>query len=184
MFALVQPLDNQALYALAAARFEPLTTIMKAVTYFGEWYILLPLSALIIFVLARKGWRIEATELAYSVIGTSIAVVLIKQLAARPRPPVAFRAVAEAGYSFPSWHAAIAVAFWGYLAFLAMRRVRHESGRIALAIASALLAGIIGFSRLYLGVHYFSDVIGGFCLGAIALTLALRATRASRRAAV
>ena len=182
MFSLVQPLDNSVLHILVAARFEPLTTLMLAVTTFGEWYVTLPMAAVVVFLLRRRGLLSEATELAYSVVGTTIAVILLKALTVRPRPPVALRIVNEIGYSFPSWHAAISVAFWGYLAFLAMRRITHETWRIVVAAASAGLALIIGFSRLYLGVHYFSDVVGGFVIGILALLLSIHFTRRRQRA--
>ena len=173
----LQQLDMQVLYTLVSIRTPGMTACMRLVTTFGEWYIVIPLAAIAVTILAKQRFRLEATELAYTVLGTTVAVLIIKELVARPRPPQAFRLVQEIGYSFPSWHASMAVAFWGYLSFLAMRQVRHEWGRIILALFCAALALTIGFSRLYLGIHYFSDVIGGFLLGLVALSLSVHFTR-------
>ncbi len=180
MFALVQSFDNSVLYALLQLRGEPLTSFMRDVSFFGEWYILLPLAAVLVFLFSRAGLTKEATELAYSVVGTSVVIVFLKTIADRPRPPEALQLVSEVGYSFPSWHAAIAVAFWGYLVYVALRRIKNRSIRLLLVSLTVLLILTICFSRLYLGVHYFSDVLAGFAIGLIALWLSIRFTKPSR----
>lgn len=173
MFALVQPFDDYLLQALAAWRTESLTTIMKVVSFCGEWYVLLPAAAILVFVLSRSGFVVQATELTYAVLGTSIAVIVLKALIARPRPPEYMRVVAETGYSFPSWHAAIAIAFWGYLAHFALKRLRSVPQRILVISVFALIVLATDFSRLYLSVHYFSDVAAGTLFGGLILLIAI-----------
>ena len=69
------------------------------------------------------------------------------------------------GFSFPSGHASISVAFYGFAIYIAMRFVRLWSTRINLLMLGVLIAFLIGFSRLYLGVHYLSDVVAGYLVG-------------------
>jgi len=173
MLTIIQSLDDSVLQTLAASRTELVTMVMSAVSFLGEWYILLPAAMGIAFLLWSRGFLQEATALAYAVVGTTIAVTLIKMLGARPRPPEYLRAVAETGYSFPSWHAAIAIAFWGYLAYFAWKRIRNPALRIGVVLLCVLVILATDFSRLYLGVHYFSDVAGGTLLGALILLFAI-----------
>ena len=173
MFLLVQPFDDWVLQTLIALRTDSLTTLMSVVSFLGEWYILLPVAAIIIFVLWHRGLILHATGFAFAVIGTTIAVVVLKFVVARPRPPEALRLVAESGYSFPSWHAAIAIAFWGYLAYLAAKRMQSWVGRVCIILLCISIILITDISRLYLGVHYFSDVLGGTLIGGLVLLIAL-----------
>ena len=173
MFSLIQSFDDFVLQTLAASRIDVLTDVLSVVSFLGEWYVLLPAAAIIVLVLARSGLVVQATEFAYAVIGTSIAVAAIKFLIDRPRPPESFRIAAESGYSFPSWHAAAAIAFWGYLAFLAAKRVRNPALRVAIIVLCLVIIITTVYSRLYLGAHYFSDVVMGALLGGLVLLIAL-----------
>ena len=173
MFLLVQPFDDWVLQTLAASRTEVLTTLMTVVSFLGEWYILLPATAIIVFLLWRRRLILPATQFAYAVVGTFVAAVVLKLVVARSRPPEALRLIAEGGYSFPSMHAAIAIAFWGYLAYLAARRIQNPIGRIAVVISCVFLILITDISRLYLGVHYFSDVVGSTLLAGLVLLISL-----------
>lgn len=174
MFALIQSYDDSILSALVASRAEMVTAVMETISFLGEWYILLPVAGVIVFLLWRRGLVTQAMGLAYAVVGTAIAVTLIKILVARPRPPEYLRLVAETGYSFPSWHAAIAIVFWGYLAYFAITRVKSAPIRLLVFTMCTLLICVTDFSRLYLGVHYFSDVIAGTLLGGLVLLFSIR----------
>lgn len=88
---------------------------------------------------------------------------LLKNIIQRPRPE-GFRLVEASGYSFPSGHSMVSMAFFGLIIWLVWHRVRNRRARIALCGAFALVIFLIGFSRIYLGVHYASDVIAGFCV--------------------
>lgn len=181
MFSIIQNLDDKVLFFAVSTRSGLLTQMMRILSTFGEWYILLPSAALIVFLFARSGWYFEAKELAYSVIGTSLVVVLLKNIVQRPRPPMALRLVYEPGYSFPSWHAAISIAFWGYLSFLAMRRTKSAALKSTLATLTLVLIALISLGRIYLGVHYLSDVLAGVAIGVAALWLSITYTKFTRR---
>lgn len=96
--------------------------------------------------------------------------VLLKQLVQRPRPD-GFRLIAETGYSFPSGHSMVAMAFYGLLAWMVWHYERDRFVRWFCVIGFGLVIVLIGVSRIYLGVHYASDVIAGFCVSLIWLAL-------------
>lgn len=96
--------------------------------------------------------------------------VLLKQLVQRPRPD-GFRLIAETGYSFPSGHSMVAMAFYGLLAWMVWHYERDHFVRWLCVIGFGLVIALIGISRIYLGVHYASDVIAGFCVSLIWLAL-------------
>lgn len=138
-----------------------------AITTLGNWYVRLPVAALGALLLALRGRRREAAIVAASVALAALALPLLKDLVARSRPDVAVQLVAASHPSFPSGHAFGATVLYPLLGYVAGRRALIGCG-IALAVA-------IGLSRVFLGVHWLSDVAGGWLLGAAWLfaTLAL-----------
>lgn len=104
-------------------------------------------------------------------------VVLINQglkyLIQRPRPE-GFRLATASGFSFPSGHSMVAMAFFGLLAWFVWRYEKDRRQRVALLVAFGLVIVMIGLSRIYLGVHYASDVVAGFCLSLVWLSLYTR----------
>ena len=81
----------------------------------------------------------------------------------RPRP-TEFRIIEETGYSFPSGHSMISMAFYGYLIYLIYKYVENKNVKWILISLLSILICLIGISRIYLGVHYTSDVLGGFLI--------------------
>ena len=88
---------------------------------------------------------------------------IIKHIIRRSRP-VGFRLVKQGGYSFPSGHTMVSVAFYGFLIYLIYKRVKNKYLKITLITLLSILIFMIGCSRIYLGVHYTSDVLAGFSL--------------------
>lgn len=89
--------------------------------------------------------------------------LVLKNIVERPRP-IGYRLIDETGYSFPSGHSMISTAFYGLIIYLIWKNVRNTKLKYISCILLALLILLIGISRIYLGVHYASDVIGGFTI--------------------
>lgn len=87
----------------------------------------------------------------------------MKNIVARPRPE-GFRLVEESGYSFPSGHSMVSMAFYGFFVYLIFKKVKNPYLKWSSMIVISFIITAIGLSRIYLGVHYASDVIAGFCI--------------------
>jgi membrane-associated phospholipid phosphatase len=105
--------------------------------------------------------------------GGTVLTAVFKEVLGRPRPPLADAVAAADGYAFPSAHAAVAVAALGVLAYLGTARLRSWAGRVAAWAAAAVLAALVGISRVYLGVHWTTDVLGGWAFGACWLAVVI-----------
>lgn len=99
---------------------------------------------------------------------------LLKNIVQRPRPD-GFRLVAASGYSFPSGHSMVSMAFFGLIIWLVWHQAKDRRARIAICSAFALVIILIGISRIYLGVHYASDVLAGFCVSLLWLVFYTKA---------
>ncbi len=156
--------DGRLVYWLAAQRTAAGIALAKAVSVAGNWetvVILLPLLGLLLW---RKHLRAFATIL-LACIGSEAVVYFGKLALNRPRPPAVLSAVHELDASFPSGHANISVAFYA-LGFYLLGRSAHSRGlRCLWYILAVAVPLLIGSSRLYLGVHYLSDVLAGWCVG-------------------
>jgi len=100
---------------------------------------------------------------------------LLKRLLQRPRP-TEFRIIEETGYSFPSGHSMVSMAFYGYLIYLIYRFVKNKYLKWISIVLLSLLICLIGISRIYLGVHYTSDVLGGFLISISYLVIYISAS--------
>ena len=105
-----------------------------------------------------------------SVVGSGVVAQIIKYLVERPRPLMP--AIVETGYSFPSGHGAAALALYGFLVFVIWNTMPPKSRNVWVTLMGTFIL-LIGFSRLYLGVHYFSDVVGGYVIGAFFVWLGI-----------
>lgn len=177
MITLITSFDTSVLHALYAIRDYATTSIMIIVSEFGSTVVVCGLAACIALVLVLRRHRAYAAGLILSVLGSGAVALVLKELVHRARPDVVFRAYSETGYSFPSGHATLSAAFYGFLAYLAWSMIPSRPLRTAIVALLLLLVLAIGFSRLYLGVHYFSDVIGGFAVGALFVWLGILTTK-------
>ena len=136
------------------------TPIEKFITNFGGSVFLS--IATIALLLLIKNKKIGLSIFSNIVIIT-ILNQLLKRILRRPRP-TEFRIVEETGYSFPSGHSMVSMAFYGYLIYLIYRYIKNKYIKWSLIVLLSILICLIGISRIYLGVHYTSDVLGGFLL--------------------
>ena len=136
------------------------TPIAKFITNFGG-AIFLAVLTIVLFILI-KNKKIGISIFSNLVIITALNQ-LLKNILHRPRP-TEYRIIEETGYSFPSGHSMISMAFYGYLIYLIYKYVKNKYVKwISMALLSLLICSI-GISRIYLGVHYTSDVLGGFLI--------------------
>jgi undecaprenyl-diphosphatase len=144
---------------------------MRVLTYVGALQVALPLCVLVAVVLARVHDRRAMVALIVVYAATQAIVTLIKVLVERDRPAGSEALIG--GYAFPSGHSATAVAVYGALALIAVRHLGPRVRTAAIA-AAALLAITVGITRVYLGVHYPTDVLGGWLLGGAVLAVVWR----------
>lgn len=141
-------------------KFNVSTPIAKFITNFGGAIFVISLTTILFFVIKDK-------KIGISII-TNLGIVtilnqIIKFIMQRPRP-TEFRIIEETGYSFPSGHSMVSLAFYGYLIYLIYKYINNKHLKRTLIIILSVLICIIGMSRIYLGVHYTSDVLGGFLI--------------------
>jgi len=145
------------------------------ITTLGSFLVLITICVLVIvWLFLEKRWSYIIGFL-ISVLGGSLSSSLIKYLVARPRPIPTF--YFENSYAFPSGHATVAITLFLFLTYYAIRAYPRWSRNVGLVLTTSLLILLIGFSRLYLGVHFFSDVIGGYLLGLFWFILAVIISR-------
>lgn len=147
------------------------TPIAKFITNFGGAIFLIGLTVLLITLIKNK--KIGLSIFANLVIITGLNQ-LLKRILQRPRP-TEFRIVEETGYSFPSGHSMVSMAFYGYLIYLIYKYVKNKYIKWSLIVLLSCLIVGIGTSRIYLGVHYTSDVLGGFLISVSYLVIYISA---------
>jgi undecaprenyl-diphosphatase len=162
--SVVESVELNAARDVAAQRTAALTDVARVITWAGSAFLLVPLALIACLAFAQTGLRREALAVALSLGGAMLISDWIKLLVSRPRPPVEYLQ-AVAGSSFPSGHATQASAFWFSLVFVlpaagASPKLTRVAAGLALLIVLAVAA-----SRVYLGVHYPSDVVAGLLLG-------------------
>ena len=137
---------------------DTLTPIAKIITFFGSAYWLIGLSIFLLLIIRNRKIGISIS------INLGLAALtnfLLKQILQRPRP-IGHRIIDETGYSLPSGHSMVSMAFYGFLIYLVYKRIENKHLKSFLIALLLVLIINIGISRIYLGVHYTSDVIAGF----------------------
>lgn len=151
----------------------PLTRVMKFFTNIGAGWPVVLISVLVMWFLYKVlHHRKELILFVAVVAGSTILNDVLKRLFQRARPSL-HRIVEANGFSFPSGHSMAAFSLYGIIAFLLWRHMPTAIGRGMLIMFSAAMIMIIGVSRIYLGVHYPSDVIGGFLASGAWLSAAI-----------
>ena len=150
-----------------------ITSALRAATWLGSLVVVLPLTALGCALLVRRRRPVDAVLLTTTTLGAVVFNALAKLAVARPRPEFVVPLIARPEtYSFPSGHAAAASAFYLSATLLATEGPGWTRGRRALALAGAMIiVSVVGLSRIYLGVHYLSDVAAGAALGTLWMVL-------------
>jgi len=154
--------DNQVRDFIHNQSFPALTWFMRYATHLGAGPVLSTLTIGSVAGFIYRKWYRAAILLVIDMVGVPFFNSNLKVFYHRARPDAFFGVPLLTSYSFPSGHSLSAFCFYGMMVTLLTARVRNRRTRVALWLAGALLALTVGVSRVYLGVHYPSDVIGGF----------------------
>jgi len=169
---LIRQLDTSTLNFIEQIRSPFLTLFFKAVTFTGEWYFVLGVLILIsLFFIITKTSRfnlaarlnLDVFVLWATTIGGLGAAFVLKEIFHRIRPVGGL--IAETSSSFPSAHAVVSVAFYAFVFYLLARNTKCCFPKYLLISGVFIAPILLGFSRLYLGVHYLSDVLAGYAIG-------------------
>lgn len=161
----LKPYDDFVVQHVIAFRGNLLTEFMKSITFIGNligYLLIIPI--LTVFFIIRKNWRLSL-EITIVLLLSSGLNIFLKNFIGRERPPEIGRLVFADFYSFPSGHAMSAITFYGfivYLCFILIKKVWLKYVIVFLCISITIL---IGLSRIYLGVHYPSDILAGYIAG-------------------
>lgn len=150
-------------------RNDNLTTIMKLITKLGNTEVVIPLAIItIIFTIFKIKNKKLSLSITLNLIGITLINQILKHIIKRDRP-VGYRLIEMSGYSFPSGHAMASMAFYGLLIYIIKRLGKNKYINNLLITINIAIIILIGVSRIYLGVHYLSDVITGYSISIIYL---------------
>ena len=157
-----------------------LTSIMLAASWYGGPSVLVPLGLVMALVFLVRRWQRGALLVVVTLAGAGLLNWLLKFSFARVRPEVFVDYPLPGSPSFPSGHALYAASIFGGMAALLAPRLRHRWLRVLVWTGAVALALLVGLSRVYIGVHYPSDVLAGYSVGIIWVTAVALGDRLAR----
>jgi undecaprenyl-diphosphatase len=162
----VGAMDSAILLAVAKKRTPWLTTTAVDVTALGSITLVVLFSVFTLVVLLVLRDRLGALQLLTASVGAGILTLVTKNIIERIRPEEAQRLIVVSGFSYPSGHSLSTSALYLTIAIIAGRYVQHRGARATIFLAVSAVLIVVGASRVYLGVHYATDVVSGISLGA------------------
>lgn len=167
----ISPFDDAVRGFIYNLRTPLLSAVIIPITYLGNWQTITGMSALLILI-RRTRFRFGFSA-GGAALTSDLVNKFVKKAVKRARPPKSLHLISQGGYSFPSGHSMTGLVFYGMIIY-AIRK-KYGSGMTANIATAAivLLVMLIGLSRIYVGVHYPSDVLGGWCLGTAFLMIAV-----------
>jgi len=178
-------LDMPIRGAVHARASPPLTAMMRGLSLIGSEVVLVPLGAILVWWLVAAKRRRAAVVFAVAALGAEALDQIMKLLFNRPRPEPFFGLASPITHSFPSGHAMVSCCFFGVLAAILAGRgapwARSRARRVAVFAAAAILVALMGFSRVYLGYHYPTDVLAGYAAAVVWLGVVRAVTAPSSR---
>lgn len=164
------PIDSAILKYINSYSSPTLDKVMLFITNLGGVYGVIIITSVILIALAIKRYKYDALFSALSIIGTLILNTILKYSFKRARPNLWELLITEKSYSFPSGHTMMSMA----IALTIILLFKESKHRVLITIASLTYAILVAFSRLYLGVHYPTDVIGGWIISLVWVLLSYR----------
>ena len=137
---------------------DKITPIAKFITNLGGATVLIAITIILFMVIKNKKIGLS---IAINLASIALLNQILKNIVQRPRP-TEYRIIEESGYSFPSGHSMVSMAFYGFLIYLILKYIKNKKIKPIAITFLILIILLIGISRIYLGVHYTSDVIAGF----------------------
>lgn len=168
--------DSNIELAFASARSPLMTALFSNVTHLGDAVIIIIVTAAVATALFFRQRRQYILGLMLSVGGSAVTTWVVKNLVARPRPGGLIPLYIEDSYSFPSGHATATMALYGFLIYVCWKTIPGKVPKIGIALLNLAIILGVGFSRLYLGVHFPVDVLAGYLVGGLWVILAIAAT--------
>jgi membrane-associated phospholipid phosphatase len=162
--------DDAVRYRVYSMRSDKLTVFWRFITHSGDRYVVIILG--IILLLIKSLREKYGVKFAIAALSSTALYQIMKYIFQRPRPDLALRLIEQGGYSFPSGHSMNCLVSYGILIYLLLRYCENRRLAKLLSFGLGLLIILIGFSRVYVGVHYPTDIIGGWSLG-IAVLVAM-----------
>ncbi len=170
-YGLTKQIDNIVYSLIQNIQTNQITEILKIITNIGGipslFFIALFLSIILFICQKRK----QGIAILLNLLMSSSMYIILKNIFQRPRPEAVEQLISETGHSFPSGHTTNNVAFYGFAIYLIYENVKNKKVRNLLIILLSIMPILIGFSRIYLRVHYFSDVLAGIIVGIISITI-------------
>ncbi|ONM49737.1 phosphatase PAP2 family protein [Nocardia donostiensis] len=169
---------------VASWRGEPLTTVATVITHLGGSLAMWILALTVCAWCYRRGRRPELTAIAVAGLGALVTVQPLKHAIGRERPPVDGRLVTVIDPAYPSGHSLGSAAVVGTVAALAVIHARSRRIAVTAATAASCFVALVGLSRIYLGVHWPTDVLAGWAIGGLWVLAALAVHRRVGRTSV
>jgi undecaprenyl-diphosphatase len=166
------PFDPFLQCAILGFRAPMMTRAMTLLTYTANWQFITGICLILLILPWTR--RFPGLILSASPLFSTLLYKLIKEILQRPRPEEALHLIQQGGFSFPSGHAMTGLVFYGLVLYFLLNSIKNSRTRRVLLAVGVVYIFFIGFSRIYLGVHYPSDVMAGWCLGGLQLMLILR----------
>ena len=161
---LIVSIDDALYERLMVFQGLPMDTFMKSITILGNTIPVLCIACFIMIYLNKKERYLFGTNIIITVLSNQI----IKRIIKRPRPNH-LRLIKQGGYSYPSGHAMIAIGLYGLILYFVNKKVKDKKQRICFSSLLTFIMIGIGISRVYVGVHYPSDIIAGYLLSSLIL---------------
>jgi undecaprenyl-diphosphatase len=164
-------LDTPIREAVHARSSPPLTAMMRGVSLIGSEIVLVPLGVILVWRLVAAKRRRAAVVFGVAALGAEALDQIMKLLFDRPRPQPFFGLASPITHSFPSGHAMVSCCFFGVLAMILAAREPSRLKRAAIFAIAVILVALMGFSRVYLGFHYPTDVLAGYAAAVVWLAV-------------
>ncbi len=157
-------------YNLVVMHNDCLTNFFRCITNFGSFWVIIVFSVVLLVIYKNKK---DLLSLYSAIVLSTILNNVLKLIFVRPRPAL-IHLVEENSYSFPSGHASAVMTFYGYLIYMVWKSSWCKASKIGWTAILSLIILIVGYSRIYLNVHYISDVLAGYTVSLIFLYIFIK----------